>query len=496
MMMGVTLCTVKADMWRYALVLFLMLGIPLRGASTQPAVAQTPGCSKDTSVLLFEDSHVRPNGGGPIVAPFVFADQGGYVHVLWSHWDLDVDPTGETSSIYYMQRDVQGEWGPAVNVLISPSGMRADYPQASVDADGRLYVIWNGGGDVFVSSADVTEALDVHAWSPPLMVPLDGRAYAPVGLVLDADNVLHVVFSELGLGVFYLFSNDGGVSWSSPVEITPPLSRESTEMPKLRIDSAGTMYVVWTQLQLPTGYPPTGVYFSRSTDQGQSWNAPVQIAGLDDGEANLAQSLSGQLNVVYHGRAGIGGLLHRYSDDGGLTWSEPTTLVPRRQGGLTGAPGIAVDSAGTIHMIASQEYPNLWYGVWDGHSWGSLLDASTLLYESPQGYTEQPALAVGLGNQVHLVFYDNGQRLWYATCVASAPSLTPVERKISTQEFLGTPTLSATLIPTASPTPYPVLVSAESSTSTSGKYITVLAVPFTLCLFLVIAIVGLATRRK
>jgi len=415
--------------------------------------AQGGTCLFSEPLLLFEDLSVASDGAGPIGMPVILSDAESMVHVFWEYTELALDSSGNTRSIYYMRRDSRGVWSSPVDVLVSPNTSLANGITAEVDNQGFLYVLWHGKGKMFYSWASVHEATNPHAWIPPKTLPVDARFYPPAAVRFDSQGILHVVFAEMGKNLHHIQSSDKGVSWSTPVQISAVDFKQSTSDPSLWVSESDTLYVVWTQLQLPAGYPPTGVFFSRSIDGGASWSDPLQIAGMDDGEASLAQGANGQLSVVYHGRVGVGGAFHRFSNDEGASWSAPIELVPRGQGGMTGAPGMDVDSAGNVHMVIAQDYPNLWYGEWNGATWSRLFDLSTLLSRPPQGYTEHPKLAVGLGNQLHAVFFDSGKRLWYTTCQTSADPL-PVRQYVS--EILATELPTQT--PTATSTSLPIIV--------------------------------------
>ena len=73
-------------------------------------------------------------------------------------------------------------------------------------------------------------------------------------------------------------SDDAGKSWSAPTAVNPvPEQTDSgaDSRPKIAVGPGGEMYVTWT---LPLGKPYTGeIRFSRSTDAGKSFSAPVTV---------------------------------------------------------------------------------------------------------------------------------------------------------------------------------------------------------------------------
>jgi len=106
----------------------------------------------------------------------------------------------------------------------------------------------------------------------------------------------------------------------------------------------GSLLAVWTQ----SSYEGAGdhrLVFSRSTDEGKTWQPPRRIAGpARPGEGFMASwgfplvSRSGRIYVVYNQYHGIDDVIHQhtgtmdavYSDDLGETWSESRTIPMAR----------------------------------------------------------------------------------------------------------------------------------------------------------------------
>lgn len=105
----------------------------------------------------------------------------------------------------------------------------------------------------------------------------------------------------------------------------------------------GMLYAFWTQGSWEASNDEH-VVFSRSSDRGRTWSAPVFIAGsetLSDPKPVAAWqqpmlSRSGRLYCLWNQETTLkkhlcGIIQGRYSDDGGLSWSEPETVqFPQR----------------------------------------------------------------------------------------------------------------------------------------------------------------------
>lgn len=106
----------------------------------------------------------------------------------------------------------------------------------------------------------------------------------------------------------------------------------------------GSLMAVWTQ----SSYEGAGdhrIMFTRSLEEGFTWNEPVRIAGpWQPGEGHMASwgfplvSRSGRIYVIWNQYQGIDDVVHQhtgtmdcsYSDDLGESWSPPMTIpMPR-----------------------------------------------------------------------------------------------------------------------------------------------------------------------
>ena len=181
-------------------------------------------------------------------------------------------------------------------------------------------------------------------------------------------------------------SLDGGQTFGPPVQVSPPGVR-TIDAPSATIDAAGNLSVTWRTVGA-TGE----IQFVRSTDQGQTWSAPVTVTTVTNmaraGNSHvtpLASSASsfprmavdrqnGHLYIVYNqgppgptapagGYQGADHFIppdsHVYfqrSRDNGATWSQPrlindTTVHPGTQIVQTRHPEVAVAPNGRVDIV-------------------------------------------------------------------------------------------------------------------------------------------------
>src|SRR4051812_29302409 len=95
--------------------------------------------------------------------------------------------------------------------------------------------------------------------------------------VFDARGVLWTAAKQ-GQHVIVRRSTDTGRTWSAPVPVNTaaePIGADGDARPKLAFGSSDEIYVTWTR---PLSKPYTGlIRFSRSTDGGKTFSAPVTV---------------------------------------------------------------------------------------------------------------------------------------------------------------------------------------------------------------------------
>lgn len=377
------------------------------------------------------------------VSPTIVADSTGRVHVMWTANVSGQEITGWGDSLLYSSNDGD-EWSTPNDVLAAPSGMMADSPDLMIGGDGNLHVIWRQGTNVVHSLAPLLEARQPQKWitsAPIVSAPIGAR---PCNAVSDTDGLFHLVCSVStsgAWGVAYLRSVDSGQRWTEPIAVNQAVSDHATDLTRVAVDAQGNIHVTWTETQLPDGWPLVGVYYSRSTDAGQTWSESIQLAADAQGYSAITATQQGHIHVVWN--SSTFGRHHRWSADGGATWSSDI-LISEAAGTTQGAPAIGVDSAGTVHVIMfdAPAGPNraddIRYASWDGTRWTPL----RLLSEGETGvYVAYPALLVSEGNQLHGLWCNldlskhptpnleqNAAGIWHTRMETAAPHVRPEPR--------------------------------------------------------------------
>ena len=173
---------------------------------------------------------------------------------------------------------------------------RASDPWVSFAPDGTAYQIAVAfTGDNFVTDSVnailVSRSADGgRSWSNPATLIRDGSAFFNDKESITAAN------GSPRASLVVMRSPDKGVTWSAPIEIvavqalgardpeTGALIRDGANLGSIAAGRDGTLAVVWQDGRF-SGGTIDGIAFSRSTDGGLTWSAPVRINAAPDVQA-------------------------------------------------------------------------------------------------------------------------------------------------------------------------------------------------------------------
>ncbi len=171
-----------------------------------------------------------------------------------------------------------------------------------------------------------------ETWSPMVVVHEEGGD-APITIgnpcpIAARDGAVHLVFTRNNQRSFYTRSDDDGLTFAPPVEITEVL--RSFDFPWTRVGSgpghgiqlkSGRLLVpVWLNERIRYNYRSGAIY---SDDGGKSWEAGG-LAGPEAEDSNECMFFErGDGAVVMNMRTRAKHRTVALSRDGGLTWSKP-----------------------------------------------------------------------------------------------------------------------------------------------------------------------------
>jgi hypothetical protein len=383
--------------------------------------------------------------------PDVAVDGSGRVHTVWSSGVEGFD------TVMYAAKTVDG-WSRPVDIAAMPQiagGSEASRPALLLDANQNLHLTYRDTTVYYTQAPAGGAGVPVY-WRAP--VDIDEGYFSR--MAIDSQGVLHLVFTQnvysescrVCYHVFYLRSDDDGFSWSDPLDISVQLT--GAAKPQIIVDRQDNLHVVWE-----SGYggsygqlsDPTTVMHVASYNGGVSWSRPNMFApGRGQSTSAMARNVTiaedsdGRLIAIWWA-VPEDIVYYQLSRDAGVTWSEPApipsvlgiwALYQSRLDSYT----TAVDSAGRVHLVMAgrrtpeQTTAELLHVIWDGSSWSD--SRAIVRYEGDM--PEWPRIAVGLGNQLHVVWFvrdaqsifnsDAGNyQVWYASSTTDSPAIAPVE---------------------------------------------------------------------
>lgn len=106
-------------------------------------------------------------------------------------------------------------------------------------------------------------------------------------LAIDPNNQQHLVSAwmgfKLGEGIVIKtsYSDNGGNTWSTPINFSHQLVGNSSADVSLAYDNAGNLYACYIDYD-NTNYLSGAIYVSKSTDGGTSWGTPSEAINISD----------------------------------------------------------------------------------------------------------------------------------------------------------------------------------------------------------------------
>ena len=284
------------------------------------------------------------------------------------------------ASLYYWQTEVVGVfWSERIEIAagdaqVGPWRMNrsefhyVDDPTVAMDEDGSVGVVWADqtrhdlffqryspdGEKRFTNPVGVSRSPDVFSWLPRLVLN-DG----------DSGEV-YVLWQEIvfsggthGGEIFFARSSDGGETFHRPVNLSNSLAGDGkgrltrrywhNGSLDLALGAGGVLHAAWTEYE-------GSLLVSRSVDGGNSFSTPMRIAGGTTGKPARGPSIAvhGQMVFVTWtiGEDESADIHFSRSLDGGQSFEPPRVVV--ETDGHSDSPKVAVDTAGTLHLVFAE----------------------------------------------------------------------------------------------------------------------------------------------
>ena len=194
----------------------------------------------------------------------------------------------------------------------------------------------------------------------------DSLSYMPTLAVKG--NKIAVAWTERhefqrNFDIYYIESEDKGEHWSDIMKIAGEGDASINGLPCVVIDCTDVVHVVWSKNYVD-------LYWTYQC--GDTWATPVNISPNCPGEESWHDVIVDKQNRiwVFWQTYGYDGQC-RYTVYDGISWSEPVNFT--HQPGGCGAPRVALDTAGNLHVVWSNSTDgytaHIYYKKYNGIEW-------------------------------------------------------------------------------------------------------------------------------
>jgi len=262
-------------------------------------------------------------------SPAIATDGVGGVYVMWEEMGGYLLP---------ISRSEDGGWTFGEIALVVPGGPNLSFGQIQAVSGGPQDVhavftsfntLYGGAEIVHVGSTDAGETFP----SPRVLSVIDGFNSYVADVATGWGVAAAWANTDLGAGgsmIDFSASEDGGATFSLPKRLDSSSGYKSS--PAVVLHGDGDVYVAWVQNDDPLGADAaTEIFFSRSTDRGATFSAPVNLSSNSEKSwpPRMAVDEAGAIYLVWpEGDFTVDQkLLFAFSLDGGASFSEPRVLA-------------------------------------------------------------------------------------------------------------------------------------------------------------------------
>jgi hypothetical protein len=415
--------------------------------------------------------------------PDVTVDSSGMVHVVFAASGAEGGDQYFDMVKYLSLRDGQVV-NAVVDVQATVANVSASYaarPRITVGREGNLHMTWRDIGGIYYTRAPLDTAFMPAHWRPnqhmnegyfsQVLQDKQGRLH-----LFLTDNVVSAECKNC-FHLYYYQSNDDGASWSPQKDIS--VFSTGAAKPSVVIDANENIHVAWEMGRggdLGQLSRPTKIAYTASYDNGQNWTTPITFVPGDartearnpalaiDGKGNLLLTWMGLTDDYFY---------YQVSADEGRAWSAPQRISGAYNtlailNSVLDSQAMDTDSAGNVHLVAvgrtalEQRTLNVLHFQWNGAIWSQPDVIATIDTPTTSDAPQWPRIAVGSGNQLHVVWYLRREALkdtedpppyhiYYSHATANAPAI--AAQPVPTLAPTKTPAPLATLVvaPTLAP---------------------------------------------
>lgn len=210
-------------------------------------------------------------------SPYVETSSGDKIHIAWTN----LTPDEEWAQIYYAS-SIDGGSTFSSSVNISNTTHDADNPVVRAKGS-AVGVIWQAGGpDYGIYRVLSTDNGDNFGAALNIAGNTTIRTLDPV-IGIDGNNRVHIAaaaYNQSNPEIFYSRSTNGGVSFTAPVNLSQSADAVS-ERPTLLAVGNNTIYIMWAENVCNGGSCTKRMYYRKSSNGGVNFTAATSPKALE-----------------------------------------------------------------------------------------------------------------------------------------------------------------------------------------------------------------------
>ncbi|UCG49584.1 MAG: hypothetical protein JSU94_07345, partial [Phycisphaerales bacterium] len=265
-------------------------------------------------------------------APATVVDGGGYIWAVWH-----AGPGGDRD--IYISALAPGAGSFSSHVQIDSDAADQCYPAIAADAADNIYVVWQdhrrGNWDIYLSTS-----ADGASWSAPVRISdsNDNQTNPVIAVDSRTPNRVHVAWQDDGAGNrdIYVAASSDGFATKTITRITSDGADQIA--PAIAVDSANTIYVVWTDFR-----GGSGDIYGAASNTGPWTNTPIAIGSADQLNPAIATEDAGPILHLLWVDDSSGSRDVYYASSSGLPDSPPAprNIIDDTSGADQATPALA-----------------------------------------------------------------------------------------------------------------------------------------------------------
>jgi len=216
--------------------------------------------------------------------------------------------------------------------------------KAVVGPAGQIYLFWTASPTASNCSISFSASTDASTYSAAKTISGGaGACNSQPAASVDPEGNIDVTWVADSASLFFTRSVDGGMNFSTPINIATPADPTADEV---IAGPDGGIYVIWTS--------DSGTTFAASQNSGASFTLNPTPLGLElaGGPPSFTVDACGNVTVV--GEGGNVQTFYQRSTDGGVTFAAPTNISPFPQ---SFEQQIAIDKSGNVNFTWGVDGP-------------------------------------------------------------------------------------------------------------------------------------------